>query len=211
MGSIMMHLAISNKLKDLIEIKDVNRFLIGSILPDGVTSNYASKSNSHYKIILDNEKKTFDLNGFRIEFKDEILSDDLYLGYYLHLVQDLVNRIMVYDNYNWDPKFPGKVEKLHNDYALLNPYLVEKYKVVNNLKLPKSFENEEINKIHLFKAKDLVEELKYHFQPYDKGDIFFFTKSMVDEYIERCIDACTKELERFKNNEPLLEILTYTW
>ncbi|SFP84429.1 hypothetical protein SAMN04487928_109119 [Butyrivibrio proteoclasticus] len=36
--------------------------------------------------------------------------DDLYLGYYLHLVQDMCYRHFVYDKYHWNPMIPGNVE-----------------------------------------------------------------------------------------------------
>lgn len=50
-------------------------------------------------------------------------TDDLYLGYYLHLVQDICYRHFVYDKYKWNPMIPGNVEKLHKDYSIINIYV----------------------------------------------------------------------------------------
>ena len=45
--------------------------------------------------------------------------DDLYLGYYLHLVQDLYYRNYLYVENHWNSAIPGNVEKLHHDYCVL--------------------------------------------------------------------------------------------
>ena len=59
--------------------------------------------------------------------------DDFYLGYYLHLVQDVLYRRFVYDKYHWNPMIPGNVERLHRDYAIVNGYIIKKYNLVNDL------------------------------------------------------------------------------
>ena len=212
MGSRIMHLAIGNKLKDLIDIKDYNRFNIGCILPDANTIEANSRSNSHYKVrICNGEKKTYDLNKFRIDFQDKILVDDLYLGYYMHLVQDVLYRKFIYDTYKWNPYISENVNKLHNDYALLNSYIIEKYNIENNLTMPKNFNNESINKIHSFDVKLLLNELKFDFNLYDTGSIFFFTKEMAEEYIDSAVQVCADELNLLKENKPSLKVLDYMW
>lgn len=42
------------------------------------------------KLICSGTKKTYDLTAFRSRFGRKVMTDDLYLGYYLHLVQDLL-------------------------------------------------------------------------------------------------------------------------
>lgn len=44
----------------------------------------------------------YDLDGYLSKFGDK-MDDELYLGYYLHLIQDLVFREIIYDQYKWNP------------------------------------------------------------------------------------------------------------
>lgn len=53
--------------------------------------------------------------------------DDLYLGYYLHLVQDLYYRNYLYVENHWNSAIPGNVEKLHHDYCVLNGRISQRY------------------------------------------------------------------------------------
>lgn len=96
MASRIIHLAVTNCLLKNYRYKDKNRIELGSILPDAITDG-----NSHMKIwISGGTKKTYDLTGFRSRFLSEMLEDDLYLGYYLHLVQDMYFRNFVYHRYH---------------------------------------------------------------------------------------------------------------
>ena len=76
-------------------------------------------------IVCGNSKKTYNLDKFISLFRNEIKSDDLYKGYYLHLIQDMIFRNLVYCKYKWNPTIPGTVLRLHNDYRLLNVYLIK--------------------------------------------------------------------------------------
>ena len=38
----------------------------------------------------------------------------------MHLVQDLVYCRFAYEEHHWNPTLPGNVDRLHNDYALLD-------------------------------------------------------------------------------------------
>ena len=53
--------------------------------------------------------------------------DDLYLGYYLHLVQDLYYRNYLYVENHWNSAIPGNVEKLHHGYCVLNGRISQRY------------------------------------------------------------------------------------
>lgn len=116
------------------EIKDLDRLLTGSVLPDF----YSDKCvNSHLKLrIRGGTRITYDLTRFKEAYGNRMAEDKLHLGYYLHLVQDLLYRDFVYKKHHWNPHTPGNVERLHNDYRLLNPYIIEKYGLQNRLVHP---------------------------------------------------------------------------
>ena len=116
-----MHPAVTKMLGERAHCADMERLLFGCVLPDGATDG-----NSHL-IKTDVGKKTLDLGRFRSICGAKLTGDALFMGHCPHLVQDICFRHFVYREYAWDPKPEGNAERLHNDYALLNPYLSEKY------------------------------------------------------------------------------------
>ena len=119
MASSIVHLAITNELTKRLPFTDKNRLLLGAVIVD-----YGDGGNSHLKInVCDDKKKTYNFDRYRELFGERMLTDDFYLGYYLHLVQDSLYRHFVYDKYHWNPMIPGNVEKLHNDYSIVNYYV----------------------------------------------------------------------------------------
>ena len=144
-------------------------------------------------------------------FGERMLKDDLYLGYYLHLVQDVLYRHYVYDRYHWDPTAPGNVERLHKDYKIINRYVIDKYGLMNDLIVPDRFEDEAINQISAFDTEGLMQNMNSYFLPVDEEPIFFFTKEMSDEFIEEAVEFCAEEVKKIRNGERGIDMLTYAW
>ena len=63
------------------------------------------------------------LECFRDRYGKYMKKDDLYLGYYLHLIQDMLYRRVMYGEHGWNSSVPGNVEKLYRDYEILNEYV----------------------------------------------------------------------------------------
>ena len=207
MASRIIHLAITDRISKKYSYKDKNRLELGSILPDAVTSG-----NSHLKIsIADGTKKTYDLTGFRSRFLPKILQDDLYLGYYLHLVQDLYFRDFVSNRYHWNPLPPGNVERLHDDYALINQYVIQKYALSNTITVPVSFDEEPLNRLGCFSIHEFLNDMKTDFQSRPTGTIFFFTKEMADEFIAYACGKCEQEIYSLFSNLDCLDERTLAW
>ena len=207
MASRIIHLAITDCISKKYRYKDKNRLELGSVLPDAVTSG-----NSHLKInISGGTKKTYDLTGFRSSFLSKILQDDLYLGYYLHLVQDLCFRDFVYHRHHWNPLPPGNVERLHRDYALINQYVIQKYSLSNIITVPVSFDEEPLNKLGCFSIREFLDDMKTDFQSCPTGTIFFFTKGMADEFIAYACEKCEQEIYSLFNNLDCLDETTLAW
>jgi hypothetical protein len=194
MASSLVHLAIIEELTKGHKFKDIGRLKFGAVLPDAGERNIG-----HLKITVPpTYMRTYDFEGFRNRYGSLLMTDDLYLGYYLHLVQDLCYRHFVYDRYHWNPMIPGNVEKLHNDYAITNHYVVEKYNLKNDLAVPEDFAEEKINEICRFDLLWLTRSINSYFREAGEGEIFFFTKEMTDEFIAEAVDACQKELNALK-------------
>ena len=85
MASRILHLAAAKLILDEHPAADEKRFRLGSILPDA-----GERVSAHFRVRIDGGTKTMmALGGFRARFADK-MDDPLYLGYYLHLVQDIV-------------------------------------------------------------------------------------------------------------------------
>ena len=107
MASSMIHLAIVQGMRKEVSFRDINRLFLGVILPDGAVAG-----NGHLKKkICENTRYTYDLEFFRDRYGKYMKKDDLYLGYYLHLIQDMLYRRFMYGEHGWNSSAPGNVEK----------------------------------------------------------------------------------------------------
>lgn len=212
MASRVMHLAIANEIMKQADIKDIERFRLGVIMPDAYKHNIQSATDSHLKYTTeDGTKKTYKLAWFRETYKEQLKNDELYLGYYLHLIQDIIFRYFVYSLHNWDPYPKGNIERLHNDYKLLNNYVVEKYYIADCLIIPDDINQEPIFDIYPFDLQQLSNDFKSDFEKYDNGKAFFFTQQMADEYIKMATEKCTEEIKALENGTSKINELEWAW
>lgn len=120
MASRILHLAAAKLILDEHPAADEKRFRLGSILPDA-----GDRVSAHFRVRIDGGTKTMmALSDFRARFADK-MDDPLYLGYYLHLVQDIVFRKVFYLDHGWKVDSPQKVERLYDDYRILNTWAIE--------------------------------------------------------------------------------------
>lgn len=207
-----MHLAIVAEIIKQVPIKDINRFRLGVILPDAYNRNVQAVNNSHLKYTTaDGTKKTYKLDWFRKTYAEQLKNDDLYLGYYLHLIQDTIFRYFVYSLYNWDPYPKGNTERLHNDYSLLNNYIIDRYKLPDSLIISDRIKEEPIFEIYPFDIEQLYADFKTDFEPFNNGKAFFFTKEMTDEFIKMATEKCVKEIRALHNEESIIDEFEWAW
>lgn len=205
-ASRIMHLAVTSCITKVYQCKDKNRLELGTVLPDAATAG-----NSHMKIRMADGKNTYDLTGFRSAFMGKMQEDDLYLGYYLHLVQDLYFRDFVYHRYGWNPFPPGNVERIHRDYALVNQYVIEKYALADSVTVPASFDTEPINGLGRFDMVPFLEEMRSDFKRHPSGKAFFFTSEMADEFILYASEKCKHEMEALIRGQGLADERMLAW
>jgi len=211
MASRVMHLAITNELIQQYEFQDVERLRFGTVIPDGVP-NREEYMSSHFKMTIGDEgERTYDLTSFRKQFSNRMKTDDLYLGYYLHLIQDLLYRHFVYDRYHWDPRPEGHLERLYDDYRQINARLINRYEMQKDMRIPQGFAAEPINEVAVFTPDQFMEEYVKDFQPIAYKERFFFTDEMADEYIQWAVAFCKKELDAVKNGTYYFDEYEWSW
>lgn len=211
MASRIIHLAITNELSQQYNFSNIDRLYFGTIIPDGVSScqDYIL---SHFKLrISDTGKRSYNLTEYKEKFGNLLKADDLYFGYYLHLIQDLLYRHFMYDRYHWNPKPDGNIERLHDDYKQINAYVISKYGLHSDIHVPNGFASEKINEIADFEPDRFIQELKNDFERIEYKERFFFTDNMVDEYIQWAVEYCKKELAALENGSYYFDEYEWSW
>ena len=214
MASRILHLSVSRELERYIEIKDKNRFAIGHILPDAMVSKSKFDFNTHFsRISPDGTKKVMDFGDFYERFKEEIHGDELYLGYYFHLIEDVIFRNMLYYdlkllNFRNNKEF---LRRLYRDYSISGLELIEKYGIKDDLYVPEDFEKEKILEIAPFEIKEFLEQMKEDFVEKYDGEPMYFGSSQGEIYIQRCAKIIAQEYEAMKNGSHTALAKDFYW
>lgn len=208
MAQRTIHYLFGEIISNEINLSDKKRFLVGSILPDAIEPAY--RTASHFKIET-NTHKYFDFEAFRNLHFDLIFQDDLYLGYYLHLVEDAFYRAFFYTDRFTMPRTREEVQILHRDYHILNSYIVKKYDIHNILGSSFSLKNEPLCDIAPFLVDEFLRELACDFTEQTKGNTVFLTESMLDEYIKTYIPLAIAEVKNIKSGSTILSVTDYAW
>ncbi|MDE6749765.1 MAG: zinc dependent phospholipase C family protein [Lachnospiraceae bacterium] len=192
-----------------IILKNKDRFLLGSVMPDAYADVF-DRDKTHYTTKTENQI-FFDFCAFRDQYHELILKDDLYLGYYMHLVEDAFYRQFIYNERFKIPRTREEVTILHNDYHILNSYIVNKYNIHNTLKTPIDLGQEPICKIATSIINEFIEDMSYDFKEQTIGETHFLTENMVDEFIDKYVPLGLDELQHIQNGKYTLQALDYTW
>ena len=207
MASRIVHLAIANELIRAHPLPEPDRFLFGSLLPDAC----ADKQAHYKKLLADGARKTHDLTGFRAAWGERLRTDSLYLGFYLHLLQDVLYRYEMYEVVGFDPRPPENIPRLHLDYQLTNRYVIDQYGLTNRVQIPEGFEAEPLCSAWHFEPALFLEELARDFTAAPHGETVFFSKTMADDLIERSVRLCLQELEALDRGAGYFEEDRFSW
>lgn len=205
MASRIMHLAVSRELEKLISTENVNDFRIGQILPDAVIGGDKKQANTHFiKNFSENGKsyKIYDYYGFYDGYGELLLNgNEMLLGYYFHLIQDNIFRILLYGDLKMLHRRGNRdfLSELYKDYHILNGILIKRYGMKNDLRIPDNFTECKINNIYNFELTDFLKELDKDFSGNDSGELKIFKGKAADEFIRRCVAVCKSEYDCLLN------------
>ena len=208
MAQRTIHYLFGEMISHQIELADKERFLLGSILPDAIEP--CDRNKSHFKVKTDTHK-FFDFEAFRNQYFDLMLRDDLYLGYYMHLVEDAFYRAFVYQDRFMMPRTKEEVPILHRDYHILNSYVVSNYHIHNILKQDYMLEHEPISDIAPFRIRAFLDEMSGDFTEQTTGTTVFLTECMLDEFVETYISLAIEEVEHLKKGTSVVRTGDYVW
>lgn len=213
MAQRIIHYLIGEKLLDRIPhaLREGGfdaRFRMGNLLPDAYDwdgPDLPPRRLTHFVFTDESGDRYSDFGRFLSRYRERIPKDGLYLGYYLHLIEDACFRVF-WHSQDLDARLKTKedVSFLHRDYHILNKYLIEKYALENRLEPIEGFEDEALNEIHPFRAGEMLNELAADFLDRTAGEPRWFTPRLADEFLAFALPICTDALERLLSGaEPL--------
>ena len=206
MASRIMHLAAAVQLLHLLpEGMDVPRFLSGSIMVDSAPQE---RQASHF-LTQQGVRKTYDIARFRAQYGHLLLTDGLALGYYLHLLQDLVFRDYMYHVLRFNPRKPGYLAGLHSDYRRLNLLLADRYGLTADFPIPA--DAGPLAGIAAFDMACLPGALAEDFALPGAAEAFFLTEELAIAYIDRAVKKCRNEVQALMAGQPLTDPADWTW
>lgn len=209
MAQRTVHYVFGLRLAEACGFTDGQRFLLGSLLPDAIGS-IEERSLTHYVFRGADGKRYYQFDCFRRDFADR-MRDPLYLGYYMHLVEDSFYRAFCHEDYQLYFIQDEAVRALHRDYHLLNPWLVERYELKNRLTIPSDFTSEPLARIAGFDLAKLQADLSQDFIERPTGDYTYLSPAMMEEFIERYLPQAEAELQAVLNGRELLRAADFAW
>ncbi len=203
MASRIIHLAVSERVAEHFGL-DLGRFNLGNLLPDLHDNTRESKAVSHFRIARElyedaktNEYQYFDYDKFLQKYKRK-MHDNLYLGYYCHLITDELWIQNVYIKYMRDKDRKKRIDQQNNyyhDFSRLNQIVKEKY----NLRMNVVFEKAQISEIDDNKTSELKIALENDFKTkYDDLDLLLFEYEDIINFVEDASNAIIENIENIK-------------
>lgn len=202
MSSLIMHVCISNIIKQKYDYG--YEFLLGSIMPDILKNSGEDKNKVHYRT-----KDNYNLYEIDKFVKKNMLTEktEYNLGYLAHLIQDkflakYTNRKIkesyidgqeyityIFDNDSLHKK-QEFLDLIHNDYAIIDQYLIKKYDLNMDYMLKRILR---VNKEEKY-DKIIEDKLKIH-DIIPESTLKIFNILDIEQYIRECINEYDRYIE----------------
>lgn len=209
MAQRTIHYLFGEVISRHVVLRDKRRFLLGSVLPDAYC-DVKDRDVTHF-MVREEHRKYVDFHAFLEQYYDQIQRDDLYLGYYIHLVEDAFYRNLFHNKYQKVPRSMDEVKRLHKDYHILNSYIVKKYGLRNEVALDVDLQREIFHEIASFRVKEFLQEMDEDFREDISGETYYITENMVDEFVEDYLSLAVKEIESIKAGKSCLKVEDFVW
>jgi len=208
MPSRMIHYLIAEQVAKQVEIKNKNRFKIGSLCPDMSLHTDGSKNQTHY-LEIHGDRKGGNWLYFVEEYGDRIRQDDLYLGILCHLITDMIwfHEIMetqIRSKVKSKEERQAKYLQGYDDFHRLNYILREEFDLRYELEEDRNIKFEGLH-------SELYDEVfdglfkDFFLEPRaEKKELTIYTYDITMKCIELCIKECVTAICAFCKGEALL-------
>lgn len=167
----MIHLAIAQKISKEFNLNKA-KFNFGNLLPD-LYQEDRGKDISHYRIIKESYEesksdvyKYYDYESFLLNYKEQ-MDNEIYLGYYCHLITDELWIQKIYIKYMRDENRKKRYDmqkSYYEDYFKINQKIKGKYNLRNEIEI----DTYEIEYIDKEKVNTLLKHLEEDFETKDE-------------------------------------------
>lgn len=207
MASRMLHYILAIEIAKNVMLNDMNRFVVGTLIPDASSHNDDSYDIAHFEDIIkgnDNIRKGINWTLFENKYKKELEEDPLYMGYLCHLIADAIWFKRITDKYiRIYPKNDRMrcIKKGYEDFQKLNALLIEEYGISCPLLQAPSIDIEEIN---TSLVDELIYKLRKDFEVHtqcNKSELEVYSYEAIIEFIHESVEMCVKEINALRNNE----------
>ena len=184
-----MHYAIGKRISQIYDVTDRERFCFGNLYPDACPGE--KKQESHLMETGKDGLRYYNLTKFRERYLDLMREDPLVLGYYIHIVEDMIFRKFLQNvkRYKKVDKYP--VIDMYHDYNNVNGFLVQKYELPDEIEIPDFIPDFIDVKLH----PDFIAATYKRFTKMpQEGECILLDEALTDQYINTAIFKCTKEL-----------------
>ncbi len=209
----MVHWLFGEALIDK-RIQNPDRFRIGNLLPDAY-GDPSFRRTTHFVRPLattDGSLLRFcDFPSFSARFGDLLLTDDLYLGYGMHLLEDAVTRTFLKRANIRVPNTPEGIAALHRDYHLFNRFLVKTYDLCFTARMPEGFERERILEVYPFDLEGFLKEFEKDFSDPAEGELQILSLPLLEQMITEAVPVLKNALTDLINENRLPEPTMYVW
>lgn len=209
MASRVMHLAAATLLMRERAFRDPAGLLAGALLPDANPPGVNSRL-SHFIAARDG-KRTYDVGAFRALYGGRLGEEGLYLGYYLHLLQDIAYRRFLYCGHDLHFRTQEQREALYRDYKILNGYFIKKYGLIFPGGFPAGTEGAAVCVRFGLEPGRLLEDLRRDFAESPQGEPAIITRELAEEYVQSARALCRDELDALAQGRPLLDCWKLAW
>ena len=213
MPSRMIHYLIAEKVAEQVEIKNKNRFKIGSLCPDMSLHTDSSKHQTHY-FEIHGDLKGGNWLRYVDEYREQVKQDDLYLGILCHLITDMIwfHEIMetrIRSRVKSKEERQDRYRQGYVDFHKLNYLLKEEFDLRYDLMEDRNIDFEGIHpelydEVFDGLFKDFFLEPKA-----EKNELTIYTYDITIECIELCISECAGAICAIRNGKKLLSPETY--
>lgn len=208
MPSRMIHYLVAEEVAKQVEIKNRNRFKIGSLCPDMSSREDESKHLTHFMEIL-GEKKGLNWLNFTSKYRKEMKQDDLYLGVLCHLITD---GVWFHDVMNTQIRSKVKsreerqplYQKGYADFHRLNYILKNEFALKHHLEDDRDIG---LDGLRMDLYDDVVQGLyrDFYMDPIaEKGELEIYNYDISLECIRLCIKECIKAIDAFRKGGELI-------
>lgn len=203
MASRLMHYFIARLITQQIKINNYNRFIFGALSPDMSSHDDGSYTIAHFGG-FNNEMHTkgIDWLSFCKKYEQQILSDDLVLGYLVHLISDAY--WLKYIQNKFVRLFPAIKKSLiikgYEDMQIYNYILTKKYKLHNDIIPESNITVSEIvqSQITLYFI-EFEKDFLCDFKDCDSFNVYPYSNVML--FIKNSTELAINEINAIRNNK----------